>query len=341
MKNYLLAIVIAIGAVSSTAYSKDVLQLANGVSLPGKLVSIEDGWIRFEADILGEVTVAVSEASVVEGPDQAGEQQAGEVTVVTEPDAVPVGELVASDAGATEAADVAGVIEPQPEWWQFWEWNLLSDKWSGDFTFGLTDVSSNVNSQEVKLAGAITYQASDIDQLQWEGYYQFKDQDNQANVDKYGTSLRYRRDVSEQIFLQSLNKYDIDRIKKIDHNVQNSVGVGWRAIDTERVKLNLVPGVGSQYIWQAGPSGWFFKMNAYQDFQWVIWDDLTFEQRFDYWIQPNNTNNYNYTLRAAITKTLIGNFILRLSFQKDFDNNVVLGTTKDERTIAASIGFKF
>lgn len=338
MKSCLSIIALVTIAAVSTAHSQDVLQLPNGASLPGKLISIEDGMILFEADFIGEISVSSDEATVIEGAAPMTELAAEDVTVVTDTDADPVGELVVTE---TQEEDIPGISEPAAEWWEFWNWNLLSDKWSGDVTLGFTDVSSNVKSQEVRFNAKATYQMTEIDQFQWEGYYQFKEQDNQSSTDRYGTSLRYRRDISERLFIQSLNKYDIDRIKKIRHNLQNSVGLGWRAIDTEKVKLNLVPGIGSQYIDQAGPSGWFFKLNAYQDFQWIIWRDLTFDQRFDYWVQPDDTANYNYTFRAALTKTLVGNFILRLSFQQDYDNNVLAGTTKDERTIAASLGFKF
>ncbi len=333
-------------AVASPLFSQDLLQLPNGATLPGKLVEIENGIIHFEADYIGLISVSATEASVIEGATEETELAAEDETPLVDADDVPTGELVAAEPTKTEIyeesdGELVEIIEPESLWYEFWEWNLLSDKWSGDFTLGFTDISSNVKSREIRLNGKLTYQATDIDQFQWEGYYQYKEQDGKASVDKYGTSLRYRHDLSERFFIQNLNKYDIDRIKKIYTNLQNSVGIGWRALDTERLKLNFVPGVGSQYIDQAGPSGWFFKLNAYQDFQWIIWRDLTFDQRLDYWVQPNDTANYSYTFRAGLTTTLVGNFILRLSYQKDFDNNVVGGTTKDERTIAASLGFKF
>lgn len=333
MRTFILALTILTGCCVAVQ-AQDSLHLPNGATLPGKLLAVEDGEIIFDADFVGVVRISSDQATVTE----AGVQQE---QVVTGDAGVPVMPVETAETAEVVEGDPLPLDEPV-QWYEFWRWDLLSEKWNGEFLFGMTNKKSNVSSQEVRTDLKLTYQMSAVDQFQWEGYYEFKEQDNVSSTDKYGASMRYRHDISDRWFVQTQNKYDVDRIKHIRHNLQNSIGVGYRVIDTETIQLNLVPGVGAQYLDQQGPDdGWFFKVNAYEDFKWIIWRDLTFEQRMDFWIDPAHTNNYNYSLSASLTTTLVGNLILRLSFKQDYDNNVQAGTSKSERTIVTSIGYKF
>jgi hypothetical protein len=59
--------------------------------------------------------------------------------------------------------------------------------------------------------------------------------------------LRLRQNLNERSFLQSNSQYSNAYALGIDHDFRQSLGVGWRFANTQRLQISLTPALTAQY----------------------------------------------------------------------------------------------
>ncbi|MBK8478365.1 MAG: DUF481 domain-containing protein [Opitutaceae bacterium] len=315
-------------AVSALSARAEVLQLANGDRLQGRLVAKEKGTIRWESPILGLITVGEAQASVVadSAPPRAGA-------------AAPSGAGAAAPAAAPAAASHV------PRWKSKIESGLALQSGRSD----RADVNLRVETALERKRNAYRAQAR----------YLYSKADGSVTTDRTEAAFRWRRELDARWFGQTNTSYLSAKIKGIDHNAEQNLGLGYRLIKTARTSASLGAGFTSQYreIHNAGTGHSLFG-EVFQDFAIKLSPrlDLGQDLKAQYSpsgrgirLLPNGTvqiidtdvTNYKLTfnsfLRGKITETLS----LALRYEYEFDNTYVSDSSKSDQRITTTLGYSF
>ncbi len=314
------ALLLALSALSAQA---EVLQLANGDRLQGRLVAKEKGTIRWESPILGLITVGESQASVV--PDSA-----------------------APRAG-TAVPGVAGAAAPAAAAPARWKSKIESGFALQSGRSDRADVNLRVETALERKRNAYLAQAR----------YLYSKADGSVTTDRTEAAFRWRRELDTRWFGQTNTSYLSAKIKGIDHNAEQNVGLGYRLLKTARTSASLGAGLTSQYrsIHNAGTGHSLFG-EVFQDFAVKLSPRLDLGQDFKAQYSPSgrgirllpngtvqiidtDVTNYKLTfnsfLRGKITETLS----LALRYEYEFDNTYVSDSSKSDQRITTTLGYTF
>ncbi len=211
-----------------------------------------------------------------------------------------------------------------------WEGNLrlglnLSEgdnKWTETYARGNLEIKPPDSSNFYRFTGSVTYRES-----------QRSDGSSFKSTDRYDASFIYRRSFYENWFVQNSLGGRVDRIKGIEHEVQDAVGVGYKYQPGDDFEF-LFGGGGGVEDFQADfedtRQGVNPLVNIFQEVNWTLWERTSLVQKFNYYWNPEQSEQFNFVLSAAIRFRLTDLLGLEFSFNKDFDNDVGNGNSKDD-----------
>ncbi|MGB0744312.1 MAG: DUF481 domain-containing protein, partial [Opitutales bacterium] len=228
------------------------------------------------------------------------------------------------------------------------------DSWNGNVRFGL-DLSTGdskwrqlyskgslvidpLNSPNYyRFAGSYTYRTTDRTStrqvLQGEETVTETFTETVKLTDRFDGNFTYRRDMSGPFFLQNSLGGRVDQVKGINYEIQELVGVGIRFEPTERMELIVGGGGGIEEFnpdFEDTRSGLNPVTNVFQEFTWRIFDKATFAQEFNYFVNPEQNEQYNYVFSAAFRYRLTELLGLEISYDKNYDNDVGNGNLRDD-----------
>lgn len=346
------------------------LQLANGDRLSGELIWRADGQIRFRSPILGDLTLAESDAALLPEPEelnasprqnlpaQAASPRPGPATSdptpansapAKEPALAPSGKsasVVPAPPFGLEPAPSPPAAAPAPERWKG-KVELGSVQQSGR-----TDtLSYNARAEAEKKARRHTLRAN--------ARALYAEQNNRISADRHDASFRWRYDLSKRTFSQAHTTYYRDEVIQIQVNLEQNLGVGFRVLDQPRQVVNVGVGATAQYReWDAGTNGWAPYAELFQDYTFRINDRITFTQDAVAQYSPSD-RAYNIPNRTAPTtlspdqqnykvrfnSTLQGKVTERVSvnlrFEFELDNAIQLEDARQTQRITTSLGYAF
>lgn len=304
------------------------LQLANGDRLQGRLVSQAEGVIRWENPVLGVVTVPEAQAQIVPTTDTA----AASPTAGTPPSASPV--KPARDQAAAAA------------------------RWKTTVESGLVLQSGRTDRSDVNLRAESTFERR-RNSFRAVARYLYAKTDGTLSSDRTEAAFRWRRELSKHWFGQSNSTYYASRIKGIDHNVEQNLGLGYRLLKTERTTLSVGGGATGQYreIGDADTGHSLFG-EVFQDFTIKLSPRLELGQDFTAQYSPSGrgirilpsgsvqiidteVTNYKHTLHAYLRGKFTDTLSLSLRYEYEFDNTYVSESEKADQRITTSLGYSF
>ncbi len=336
-------------ALSASTLAADTLVFKNGDRLTGSLVSQENGVITFSSPVLGTLQVAEADAEV-QTPENVSEEVAG-------PTMPSEGTQMADAAGAPETVESGetetAAAEQQAEDWdaRIAEWkeafqSVIPEGWHGKFTVGYTYTNSNSR----KTAFVTKFNAKlddDIHHYGIRGFYEFGDTVNANGVksvdtDKYGGGFNYKWDFEEDWFFTSDTSYLKDQVRDIEDQATETLGVGYRIINDEDMKLNITGGMSGQYNNVVGENQkWFYYVTAGNEFEYHFNKYFRVEQNAYIRMDPSDTNNYQYNFYLGGVVKLTEWIEASLSYNANYDNIVGPGTKKLEENIIFALGVPF
>jgi len=139
--------------------------------------------------------------------------------------------------------------------------------------------------------------------------------------------------MANLLFLQNSIGGRVDEIKGINHEVQEMVGLGFRAQPVEKMEFILGGGGGIEDFdpdYDDSRSGLNPVANVFQELTWHPFEKMTLAQEFNYFLNPNDEEQYNYVLTASFRYRLTDLLGFEISFDKNFDNDVGNGNVKDD-----------
>ncbi len=325
---------IAFILLAATAHG-DVLRLANGDLLQGRLVGCEAGLIRWAHPQLGLFAVPEGTATIL--PDPAPEPVAPEIAIVPVP---------SSAAAPAAPAGPTGKPPPPPP-----RWRTIVES-------GISLQSGRTDRTDVNLRAESTFKRR-RNEFRLQARYLYSKANHTLTSERTEGSFRWRRELSRRWFAQTSTSYYSSAIKGIDHNVDQNLGVGYRLAKSDRFSASIGAGIIGQYreVLAASPETGVFG-ELFQDIALKLSPRLELGEELAANYSPNgrgirilpsgqvqiiNTNVTNYTvtlksfLRGKITETLS----LALRYERDFDNTYMNGSEKTDQRVTTTVGYSF
>ncbi len=319
-------------ALVSVALHAETLQLANGDRLQGKLLARENGQIRWASPILGTLTVAENQATVVADPAPA----------TTQPGTAPA--LVAAKPATAAATAKLGPAAPS--------------RWKSTIESGLTLQSGRNDRADVNLRGETNLQRR-RNSFRGQARYLYSKANGTVATDRTEAAFRWRRELDQRWFGQSNTSYLSAKIKGIQHNAEQNIGLGYRVIKNERTNASIGAGATGQYreIGDADTGHSLFG-EMFQDFSIKLTPRLDLGEEFTALYSPNgrgvrilpngtvqiidtSVTNYKLTLNAFLRGKLTDTLSLALRYEYEFDNTYVSDSEKSDQRIITTLGYTF
>ncbi|MGB0408508.1 MAG: DUF481 domain-containing protein [Opitutales bacterium] len=194
-------------------------------------------------------------------------------------------------------------------------------KWIETFARGNLTIDPEGSKNFYRYVGSYTYRQTE------------RNGEELTSTDRYDANFTFRRDLTEHWFLQNSIGGRVDQVKGIEHEVQELLGAGVRLKPGESVELILGAGAGVEDFeadFEDSRSGLNPVANLYQELSWVPFEKATLTQEFSYFVNPEESEQYNYVFSAAFRYRLTDLFGLEFSFHQSFDNDLGNGNSKED-----------
>jgi putative salt-induced outer membrane protein YdiY len=287
----------------ATLNAQKILVLPNGDRLSGDIVKTEAGLLYFATPDIGTISINAYKAELYD------------------------------DENAPPPATGGLVL-----------WKNKPDYVNGEFNVGFSKRSAEKDNTDLDLVLTIEVDnpKHPKDSYKWENFYNYGESEYEKSTDEYGTSFRYRRELTKSSFFQSLSSYEVDEIRDIGYDIQQAFSWGYKLIEEEKMMLNVGPSAIIQYIDQPSDfDGFGYFGGLFEEFRWLIHDDLVFYQSFDISLSLKDSKNCNSQFYIALETNLLGNLSLRLSYLLDYNNGVQDDIDESDSLITTSVVYKF
>ncbi|GAB1490057.1 hypothetical protein MASR2M8_25140 [Opitutaceae bacterium] len=299
-------------------FGADELRFKNGDRLTGKVIEQGDGFIRFQAAVIGEVRVPATEVTVVNMPDTPVESLTG-LPPQTEAPPAP--------------APVA--VNPAPS------------RWQGKLEFGFKQESGATDSLDLSVRGEAERKI-ERNQFRATGRMIYGEKNDLTSTDRYDATFRWRRDFSKDLFSQALTTFLSDKIKSIDASYEQNVGIGYRVLDHNRHIINAGVGITAQYREALGTDPNVQLLTEFfEDYTYKINGRFTLTQNTLFqWSDEDSAalagrQNYKLQFDAALQGKISEQISLNVRFEHEFDNSVVNRNARTDQRITSSLGYAF
>lgn len=195
-------------------------------------------------------------------------------------------------------------------------------RWTETYAQGQLEIKPKQSLNFYRFNGSYTYRQSE----RADGS-QFK------STDKYDTRFIYRRTFWDNWFVQNSLGARVDQIKGIDREVQEAVGVGYHYKPSDTFEIIFGGGGGVEDLqtdYEDTRSGLNPLANVFQEATWRPLQRTSLVQKFNYYWNPEDSNQFNYLLTAAIRIRFTDLLGFEFSYSKSFDNDVGNGNAQDD-----------
>jgi len=300
----------------------DVLTLANGDKLKGKLVANADGMITFMSDVLGEITVPEGKAKVEIDPTleqkaalaKAEEEKKKAAEAVKKPalkknldakfDNVALRSVVRNPATATKVDDTG--------WVHRVEFGLTnqSGRWSTRDIYMRTENNRRTPKGEVRFLNRYTYGKMDGDTVS----------------DSFTSNLRLRRTLTGKLFLQSTTRFERNKITLLKADAEQGVGLGCNVFSNKA--MNIAAGMDgalrnrtyySKPDGTVDPAGTSSAINFFQDLSLAINPRFSLTQDFVAVINPEDSDDQKYNFNAGLVGRITKAFHIATRFELEYN----------------------
>lgn len=358
----LLSFLFASATVASRA---DELVFPNGDRLSGTIKSESPEAVVFLSDVLGEIKVPPGRVRVVRGDPENGvplDALTGvpsdvAASIETEPKPKPSKESPPAKRSAPESNPTPAPA-PAPPDEALAATPKKSAPWKGRIEFGYRQQDGRRQSTSFDFRSALSRTVRDHT-LNFDAKFLYGEQDGRVNSDRYDGSFRWRRQLGERMFTQTLTSYFRDDLKNVEHNLEQNVGAGVRLMKTPKQLINVGLGVTGQYreVTDIEP-GTFALAEFFQDYSFKISSRLSLNQNASAQYsgdgrgrfttvssQPSATGTsdatYKFKFNTALQGKMTERISLNLRYEYEFDNAVANREDRADQRVTSSIAYGF
>jgi putative salt-induced outer membrane protein len=215
--------------------------------------------------------------------------------------------------------------------------------WKGSLGGGLSLTGGNTDTNSYNVDFAVVRDPKKKDVFKADGFYLRSDTDGEATVDRTGLGTRYERALGKaaRAFAFGEVRYLRDAFKDVDHLITPTVGLGYRVVDRERVKLSADAGIGLAFEQlaerEATTDG---AVSASENLLWKLSANAAFVHTGRALWKIDDFGDAYYHLDAGIAASLARRFELKLTFADDYKTRPLPDKKKNDTAILATIVFK-
>jgi hypothetical protein len=338
-----------------------VVTLSNGDRLSGEPRLAADGnQIQIAHPLLGTIPVPSAAVSSIDGVATAAwiaAQSAplpGAPVAAAPTDPAPVADVAPAALTGTDDDDAASADQRRDWRRRFYssallntlDWlNPLKD-WKSKLTVGYTWRSEENSNHDF----LFLYEADrkrDLSEwklgLRWDyGTVKIGDNPQQVREDKYRANLQYRRTIWDHFFVQSRSQYQKDIVRLIDHDIDQSLGIGWWIYRGKDVRVSFLPSYTLRYREINGLVNNFVSMvTLTQDFSWKITRWATFTEEAAMSFEPHDLENSDYRLTLKLENKISDRLSLDFRYEYTFEYTVGVGIDKKAQRFISALGYRF
>ena len=203
--------------------------------------------------------------------------------------------------------------------------------WAGNLKLGMNYSMGDLKYEQNYLRGKVRIQKEHSPHsLELKGEYIYQETerstgDTYVSADRFYTDFTYRWQYSEHWFLQNLTTLRKDTIKRIEREIQNLSGVGYRTKLSEKLELLVGSGIGFQdksldSTIVSDQKDWV--VNVFQELNWTPLERMKISEKLNYFRNPNEIAIYNYDFTLSLNYRLTDLLGLEMRYTKDFDNGI-------------------
>jgi len=342
MRSHVLIVLLCLAAFAPALYADEIF-LTNGDKLTGKIVHLIDEKLIFKSDLVGTVTVNMSDIQTFNS-DAPIKVHLSDGTVINQKilNSKP-GQFAIADSETLKAQEFAlpTIVSINPP-------QKPKEKWSGDITAGLTSTHGNTRTDTQNISVNLK-RRTEKDRSMFSGDYIKGRQEDPDTGDKKTTEDSWRGKVkydyffSKKIYGYLDGRYEKDSIANLDRRVMVGSGGGYQWVETPDLNFSTEAGLASLYekfdnqtesnSEISGQAGYYLDKKLTKAFKFI--HDLT------YYPSLGDPADYYLTstaeLRASVTDRMFTSFKIIL----DYDATPARNTDKTDLKYIFGLGWSF
>jgi len=313
--------------------------LTNGDRLKGELVS-EGELIVLKHAFLGELSMANRDVRMIERPKPQPALPTHKVQkpAVAKTNPIPESAAKAAGSSAKQPGSIDRVIQAK-RINRFVDLIDL-DAWTQQFEFGMNSQNGRRDKVDFNTLYSMRRKIQNNDFRVLVSRF-YGESNQEKTTDRIYSNFRWRHDISPGVFYQSDTEYSSDRIKEIDLNLEQTLGVGYRFLNRKALKVSTGMGMSSRYRDRATESGeTSYLVDLFQDVDYRVNNRLRLTQEFKLEVPPDKEDEYEYEFRMGMTSKVNEALHLSLRYQLEYDRSLPKDRREDQRVIS-SVGIDF
>lgn len=336
--NKVFASIIFVFGVFSQLFSEELgttsvrVELANGDVVSGVLIEETPEAIRIRSTYAGIIEIKRSAVLGLSYPTEKKELKPKVVVKVAE---APEKVIVKAEGGPEEVIAVE-----EPIWLSQIADSFRFKDWKKSLEVGVTSQTGRKESSDYSFRYSMSRKKKK-DQFKFSGNYYYSETDLKTTTDKNNASFRWRHDFAPGVFYQTDSAYSFDQIKKIDYDLEQKLGLGYRLIERDRTKLST--GMGATARKRKSLDGVVesgMLVNAFQDWEHQLHKKVSINQDLKVATQTQDADLYEIDFRAGISSEITETLNFTLRFELEYDNSLKEELKRDQRLIGL-IGYDF
>ncbi|MDR1010768.1 MAG: DUF481 domain-containing protein [Opitutaceae bacterium] len=321
----------ALSLLAGAGLRADVLTLANGDKLKGKLVKNVDDMITFKSDILGEIIVPTTKAKVEVDltPEQkaALAAKAAEEKRIAEAKAKEAAEKKKAEARQNLKLAKFNPIEVRSAAKAPRTTKVDDTGWLSRIELGLTNQTGRVETTSIYLRTENNRRTPKTE-TRFLNNLNYTRTNGVRTVDSFNSNLRFRRTLTgERLFAQSNTRYARDSVTSIKADVDQGIGLGYNIVSLKNLMLAAGTDAAVRYqsFMQKGtaarpPDRTSTIMDFFEDMSLTINPRFSLTQEFIAVLNPEDFDerkfNFNAGLTGKVTRTFNITTRLELEYYK-------------------------
>lgn len=210
--------------------------------------------------------------------------------------------------------------------------------WSGSGEAGGFISSGNTDTQGVAIGATVTKETR-----KWKhtlrGFVDYQRQDDVTTRERYFAGYEGNYNITPNLYALATLSWERDPFSGFDRRFAQSIGLGYKIIDSETVKLSVEGGPAlRQTRFTDGVDDNAFAARVAGNFWWKINDGLEFTQSGLLFYDSFNTSTQAI---SALTAKLSGALSARASFQFNSESNPPLGRENTDTVSRVTIVYSF
>ncbi len=231
--------------------------------------------------------------------------------------------------------------------------------WAGKVEFGYDNIiSSDIRTVSLNLSAEAERTIREENFL-IKGRFLYGSSAGIATTDEEDGDFRWRHNLSEPLFVQSESTYDSDKINFIHYQFEQNEGLGYKIFQSTRQTVDVGAGVTGEELDATGvEKGFTYLGNVFQDYvykisgRYTLLEDISAqyspESRVLSGVVPDtvmsamgNERDYAYKFHTTLQGKISNHLSLNLHFEYQYDNALIVPTTRAEQRVTTTLGYGF